>query len=411
MKSSCFAVAAALLSATAAAPVAARPDAAIAAPAENFAAASPSGDAAFRPHSLRLKPSDSPQRRAADVARFERMAKALPTLPLYDRVYVRLLVDETRGTLPPAGGLVAFRHTVVGTDPASPLQGSGIASYIPVLLVPVVITATDGTVYDPSVEKVPGQLNPSLTLDQVSPVFTYQPMTIGDVTYGSTQLLDAWVRAERWQYTQFLPNYHLYLSPTVGTPLRLSPTPQQMRDASGDLAPDGTTWGSKFDRALVLDQTWFDSQLKAYVRDQGVNPATIPVFVTSYDIASNDIGIGGYHFNDGTQTYIWHTYTVSKNVAAGSPVLGSVLQHELAELIDHPFPSTSSEDPGNCAKAGYEVGDPLEYQQADFALTNAAGVTYRFQDLAYAGWNEGEFPSSAQFGRYSLQNAFRFPCF
>jgi len=414
MKLLSFAVAAAFVSAAAAAaPAAERSDAAIAAPAGNFVATSSSGDAAFHPHSLRPKPSDSPQQRAVDAARFDSMANDLPTLPYYDRVYTRSVVNEPLGTQPPAGGLVTFHHTVVGTDPSSPLQGTGIASYIPVLLVPVVITGTDGKVYDPSVEKLPGQQNASITLDQTSPVFTYQPMTIGNVAYGSTQLLDAWVRAERWQYTKFLPNYHLFLSPTVGTPLRISPTAQQMRDASGDLLSDGTTVGTKLARALVLDGKWFNTQLKAYVQAQSVNPGTIPVFVTAYGIAASDIGYGGYHFSDGTQTYIWHTYTMPKDVPVGSPVPGSVLEHELAELIDHPFPMTATEGASICVPNayGYEVGDPLEFGQADFALANSAGLVYRFQDLTYAGWNEGEYPSSAQFGRYSMQNTFRFPCF
>jgi hypothetical protein len=380
--------------------------------AADVAAAPPGSD--IRLHFGHFQPSASAEQRAVNATAFDAMAATQPTLPFYTRSYAVPVVNENLGAAPPVPTTLTFQHTLLGTDPSlKSLQGvQGVASTVSVRLIPVVITLPDKTVLDPSVELVPGQLNNSIVLDQSSPVFTFQPLTLGGVNYGSTQLLDAWVRGERWRYAQYLPNYHLYLAPSVGAKLQVAPTAQQLWDASAMPAPDGSTLGARLGRVFVFDSAWLNQQIQAYLQTQAIDPSVITVFVTSYNILAQSGGglAAGYHFNFGTQTFIWHGYEVPQQTPLATQVQGQILQHELAELIDHPFP-TSTPDQAACTPTGYESGDPLEDGRADFTVTNSLGMNYRFQDLTFASWNEGETPSSAVLGRYTLQNAFRYPCF
>jgi len=357
----------------------------------------------------RVKPNlPSAENREAEAKLFADMSNAQATLPSYTRTYTVPVVDENQNAAPP-GRLITYSHRVIGTDP----RLGGITSIIPVDIVPIVITAPNGITYNPTTEILPGQGLSVIDLDRVSPLFNSQQMTLGGITT-NTQLLDAWVRGERWQYVQSLPNYHLLLAPTVFPTLALHPTSAQFQDVSNQPLPDGSgTYGSRFGRVLVFDLAWLTQQIQSYIASHpAITPATIPVFVTSYNIVAQIPGgyFGGYHNSVGTQTYIWHTDVVQRSPPPGSPVPAQLLEHELAELIDHPFPAIDPDQP-TCADEGYEAADPEQFGQADFIVNNANGRPFQFQDLAYAGWTEGEYPSTALQGRYTIQGKFRFPCF
>ncbi len=338
------------------------------------------------------------------VAQTNAVAASLPT---YDTLFTLNVVDQAinpSAIYGPAYYPYSFNHIRVGTDPAF----GGASSNIPVVLIPVVIKAADGTVYDPTAHVLPGDDETILSLLKQSPLFQSLPTTLFGNHYGKTQLLDAWVRAERWEAIASNPKYHLLLTATNAVqPLVLTADASQLLDLTGENL-------TGVERALNLDNVLFVNGVQAYIKDpkNKINPGVIPVFITDYNIYQF-FGAGGYHDSLGLQTYIWngsflHTSVSEPTIPIAYPRDGIVLEHELAELIDHPFPNYDNGGP--CYTYGYEVGDPLEFGQNDFLTVNNKGILYHFQDLTFASYNEGKFPSNAIGQLYSLGGTYTYPC-
>jgi hypothetical protein len=336
----------------------------------------------------------SPRTEVAEAA-----AKPVSAIPSFNNFFTLNVRDENINPNWRSNGLnMQFEHTILGTDPAS----AAATTSIPVVFVPVTISLPDGTVADPVKNMLPFDNVSVLSAIMQSPLIESVPVNVNGVNYGTTQLLDAWVRGERFSAVGAAGKYHLVLKASVGKPL-------QFAASSSDIVNFGSD--NKANRFWDFQSSLLDSQLVNYISDpkNGITPGVIPVFVTDYNIADGQAG--GYHSNIDNQIYSWVGYFLNADkdgITVPGPRDGTVLEHEMAELTDHPFPF--SDNGGPCYGNGYEVGDPLEFGQADFDLLNNQGFPYHFQDLILYPWTEGTYPSTSIDKLYTLQGTYTYAC-
>ena len=104
-----------------------------------------------------------------------------------------------------------FPYTMVGTDPSLGPQ----TTTVPVYIVPLILTYSDGAVFDPTAPMIDDQRS---ALDAVitSPIFQPAPFQVGNVNVGVTQYVDAFQRANFWSSVRAMGGgYHVLLDPMV----------------------------------------------------------------------------------------------------------------------------------------------------------------------------------------------------
>jgi hypothetical protein len=259
---------------------------------------------------------------------------------------------------------------MVGTAPST-----NTSTTVPVYIIPLKIVIKkflSSVTYDPQHVLSNGKTVVQNTV--ASPIFDSTTTYIqGGVNVGTTQYIDAFQRANFWGTVQNASSYHLLLgSPTVLAEQTLNPPSYYGRT--------GTEFG--FTAGLV-DINWFDAQVQALITSLGIQPNTLPIFLT-YDVyltQNLQCCIGGYHSSEGNAsnlqsyshfTYVDHVGAFAQDVSA--------LSHEVGEWADDPLVVNSS---GNNTPCGIlEVGDPLEnnpnYGAYPYTLH---GFTYNLQDL------------------------------
>src|SRR5581483_10173039 len=163
-----------------------------------------------------------------------------------------------------------YTYNMVGTTPSS---GTSTTVAVEIIPVKVVITNRQGvkTTYDPSHVLSNGKTVTANTV--ASPVFKGIAFTSGGVNMGTTQYIDAYQRANFWGTVKSHTGYHLLLGgPTVLAEQTLSP--------SSRYGKTGTVFG--FTAGLV-DINWFDAQAETLIAKLGIQPNTLPIFLT-YDV-------------------------------------------------------------------------------------------------------------------------------
>jgi len=292
-----------------------------------------------------------------------------------------------------------YTYNMVGTAPST-----NTSTTIPVYIIPVkiVITGRNGakTTFDPSHVLSNGNTVTTNTVD--SPIFdSTTTYTQGGVDVGTTQYEDAFQRANFWGTVKTDTSYHVLLGgPTVLAEQTLSPS-----KTYGKL---GTPFGFT---AAEVSINWFDAQLPAIMSSLGIQPNSLPIFLT-YDtyLTQNGCCIGGYHSSEGSAsnpqayaefTYVDHVGAFSQDVSA--------LSHEVGEWMDDPLVVNIN---GNNTPCGIlEVGDPEEgfanYGAFPYSLH---GFTYNLQDLVMLPYF-GAPTSTSVNGWYSFQgNSSLFVC-
>ncbi|HJT70631.1 MAG TPA: hypothetical protein VJ731_10550 [Terriglobales bacterium] len=283
-----------------------------------------------------------------------------------------------------------YRYNMVGTAPSG---GASTTVAVEIIPVKVVITSRSGvkTTYDPSHVLSNGN---TVTANAVaSPLFKKISFTSGGVM-GTTQYIDAYQRANFWGTVKSHTGYHLLLGgPTVLAKQTLSP--------SASKGKTGVVFG--FNAGLV-DINWFDAQLQSLITKLGVQPNTLPIFLT-YDVYLTDSGsccIGGYHSAEGSisapqayahATYVSHAGSFAQDVSA--------LSHEIGEWADDPLVVNTG---GNNTPCGIlENGDPLENDAnfGDFPYKGTNGFTYNLQDLVTLPYF-GASPSTSVNGEFTF---------
>ncbi len=307
----------------------------------------------------------------------------------------------------------AYNYQMVGTNPM--VAGAGTTT-ITTNVIPLILTFSDGTVFDPTVANACSPQAPqSLVLS--SPLFNNSAYTAGSVSLGTTQYLDGYQRANFWQYTSpagISPNYHTLLSASPVAAIRISVP-----------AASGSTVASPCGKLGEMDINWFDTYVQTTVFTQlatlGVVPSGFPLFVlyntVMYQGTSASCCILGYHsgfnnpnFASAVQTYAVADFDTSGDFAS-SPDLSS-LTHEVGEWLDDPTGNNPTPWWGHVGQVGgcqnnLENGDPLS--GTIVAITMSNGFTYHAQELAFKSWFYHDVPSIGVNGWYSSNGTFKSP--
>ena len=295
---------------------------------------------------------------------------------------------------------IAYGGSMVGT---SPFNRGARATTVPVILVPFVITfqnTTTGfsTSFDPSAAPDAGCTagQTAMSLVENSPLFQSRDWTLNGVYVGKTQYIDAYQRANFWQYVQNTGDaYHVLLNFGVGDPLFLSlqyPSPTLAAEVrTGLQGPctnpivSGSTNGGSYQG--LVDFTTLQNAMTGYIASHGITPDKFPIFIV-YNVMYSQNGLlylGGYHFSIGGQTFALANFRTNGT----GPFDISILSHEIAEWVNDPggFNGTPAWfNPGEASCQGnLEVGDPLTRTDLP-AIAGPNGFAYHLQELAFFSW-------------------------
>jgi hypothetical protein len=326
------------------------------------------------------------------------------------------------------------RHsgTMVGTSPFSSPGSTTVTTQI----VPLIIrTHTLATSFDPTTGTLgtaPGEFttdptepqsscltapnNVPLTLLQQSPLFTPAAFTFGAVSVGTTQYIDAFMRANFWNVLgSNSSQYHVLLGAQVLEPVEIDVP------ANEGLAVQPAVLGLCAPLTIV-DINWLDAYLNGTVlprlAEQGVNPGTLPLYFPYNVVEASPVTnlftccVLGYHSVTGhplpTQTYAIGDF--DETGAFPSAINDSaVLSHELGEWVNDPYTVNQVAPWGNIGQVGgcsnvLEVGDPLTGTEIP-AVIGANGFSYDLQELAFYSWFIGA-PATGANGWFSNNGTF-----
>jgi hypothetical protein len=244
-----------------------------------------------------------------------------------------------------------------------------------------------------------------MNLVENSPIFQNYPWTLNGVAVGVTQYIDAFQRANFWNYVQNGNDYHTLLTYTVGEPLKLplsysSPTlAAEVRTGVTTTCTNpggsGSTNGAAYQG--IVDYNVLEDAMIGYMVSHHIQPREFPIFIL-YNVMYSQNGLlylGGYHFSEASYpqalTSLGQTYAMANFRTNGSgPFDVSILSHEIAEWLDDPSGFNAAPPWGNIGEVtgcrrNLEVGDPLT--RTDLSpIVGPNGFTYHLQELAYFSW-------------------------
>lgn len=307
----------------------------------------------------------------------------------------------------------AYAYRMIGANPM--ISGAGTTT-IAANVIPLILTFSDGTTFDPSVASVCSAQSPqSLLLS--SPLFNSFSYSANGVSVGNTQYPDFYQRANFWQYagtSGISPNYHTLLSASPVTAIKIAVP-----------AARGSTVSAQCGRLGEMDINWFDTYLQSTVFTQlaslGVTPASLPVFILSnvvmYQNTTATCCILGYHsafnsanFSGAMQTYAVGDFETSGDFGVTKDI--AALSHEIGEWMTDPTGGNPTPEWGNIGQVSgcqtnLEVGDPLSGTVLTVTMSNS--YAYHVQELAFKSWFYRDTPSSGVNGWYSSNGTFKTP--
>jgi hypothetical protein len=299
----------------------------------------------------------------------------------------------------------SYSYQMVGTDPTS----TNTTTSVPVPIVPVILTFSDGTVFDPTIAGSCAAQSPANLL-LGSPLFSNSQYTVGGTNVGNTQFGDFFQRANFWSSVKTNPAYHILLAPTLQAPLKITVP-----------AASGRTVAARCGRLGEMDINFIDGQISAAFNSLSatLTPATFPLFliynVVMYQNRVTNCCILGYHsaFNNPNYGNAVQTYTIGEYDTSGdfgNTTDSAVLTHEVAEWLDdptgnNPTPAWGHTGQVSSCQGNLEVGDPLSGTIIPVAMPN--GTTYHVQELAFKSWFYRDTPGSGVNGWYSSNGTFK----
>ena len=345
-----------------------------------------------------------------------------PGHALYDKgVHARITAAQARasalaGTTVPEYtanvkvGTKTFTYTIVGKNPA--VHVTNPSTTVTAEIVPLIMKF-GGHTWDPTKVDSCDAGASALTRTQKSPIVVAQAHSFGGTSVGSTQVTDAFQRAEFWKFAKpggVNPGFHVKLAfktlpaVTVNVPL-------------AQAATAGIGCGNGLLGAANIN--WLDPHLQNVVipslASQGVGTTTFPIFLlhnfVEYIGNTSQCCVLGYHntFNasGGAQTYGLAMYDNSGAFSGSSDI--SALSHEVGEWQNDPNTVNPTPSWGNIGQvsgcqANLEVGDPLSGTTFNDTLN---GFTYHPQELAFFSWFYHQSPSLGVNGWFSDQGTFK----
>jgi hypothetical protein len=323
-----------------------------------------------------------------DMSQLDAMRAAGKALPFY-----------TGSVKSPLDGNT-YNYQIVGSDPTKS-TGTTKVTYVPIV---VRIHFSDGTVLDPT---QPG-CNDSVSVEDrffKGPNFENTPLKSNGIDVGTTQINDAFQRAEFWTILKS-KNYHTMLT-TTKKPVLIDYTAP-----SGSTTDNGVCTDQKkaSHRIGEIDINSYDNEMEALAAKYA-KPNEVPI-VLSYNTFETEGGccVLGYHDAFGVKGGV-QTYAVG---AYNDPGIFSVpiedihaWTHEIGELINDPFVNNGTPAWGHVGQVGgcqnnFEVGDPLTGTPFDVTYKKFA---YHPQELAFFSWFY-RTKSTGTGGEFSFEGTF-----
>ncbi len=289
-----------------------------------------------------------------------------------------------------------YTYSIAGTNPMTQLSSTTI-TYVPIIMR---IKFPNGVVLDPT---KPGCGDSVSVANRFfgSPLFNSTTEISNGINVGTTQLTDAFQRAEFWSYTAG-SNYHVLLTTTTSHTVTVSAP-------YGSTVQAGACAGSAHDLGMI-DINSYDSIITG-LANKYATPTQIPVTL-SYNTVETESGqccVIGYHSDynrsGGIQTYATGAYTDPGEFSGLSDI--GAYTHELGELFNDPFVNNATPAWGHTGQvsgcqSNLEVGDPLTGTQYSLPYN---GFTYHPQELAFFDWFY-RTPSHGTAGKYSYEGTF-----
>jgi hypothetical protein len=269
----------------------------------------------------------------------------------------------------------------------------------------------DPTVADTSCLSAPNDV--PLTLTEQSPIFQAANFEFGDTAVGDTQYIDAFQRANFWQFVGHT-DYHTLVNPVVFQPVTLN-----ISSADGVAIPASLfgTCGSLGIVTLKTLDAILTGTLLPQLAAQGVDSSQFPIFLLYNTVMSeglpedlNKCCVLGFHGSTGSPIQTYSPIDFDTSGLFGPSVHDtSIMAHEVGEWADDPFgnnPTPAWGHTGQVAgcQTNLEVGDPLTGTNFP-PVVGANGFTYNLQELAFFSWFYGA-PSIAVNGWFSDNNTF-----
>jgi hypothetical protein len=291
-----------------------------------------------------------------------------------------------------------YSYTMLGTNPA---LGSATTT-VSAVLIPLKLIFSDGTVLD-ATAPIFGNSRSTEQLIEQSPLFQNVAFAPGGASVGTTQYIDAFQRANFWNYVNTsAKNYHVRF--------QVTPMPVQTLTVP---AYFGYTEAGPGSRIGYVDYNWWDGQLGVLLYRLNIQTSTLPMFV-NYNILqySPDFTYAGYHtaFGNPAQVYLSAGFFDQGLFTYGGDIV--FLSHELGESTDDPFvdnivPSWSNPQTGGSCSDLLEVGDPVSDLGIGTYVVN--GYSYHPEDLTFLPWFSGAMPSTSVNGWYTFGNNYSGP--
>ena len=308
-----------------------------------------------------------------------------------------------------AMGGQTFTGSIIGASPFAATKGT---TTIRTQIVPLVITITDTTTapsttvtYDPTIADPCASNNKPVDIITGSPLFTSNAWTMNGVNVGTTQYIDAYMRAQFWSQVGGTP-YHLILNPQVLSPVTMTFS----GSGSGSSGPGqnfvATSVGGTCGSIGVVNTTDLDRAVQELITGPlagMINAGTLPIFLTR-NVVSAEVGtdihanccVLGFHnsFPSGPNLQIYSPFSLDTSGTFGNMDV-STLTHELGEAFDdptgnNPTPSWGGVGQVTGCQTNLEVGDPLSpggiSPTNEFTVVGANGLTYHLQELAFLNW-------------------------
>lgn len=293
-----------------------------------------------------------------------------------------------------------YTYTMLGADPAT-----GASTTLPVAFIPLIFKI-HGVTFDPTqnVNQFPANV---ITLMEQSPIFTPYPLAAGPTDLGTSQYLDAFMRANFWGSAQS-NGYHLILGqPAVTSPVTISVPLAQGVTKKIKNPPYNSMIGE-------VSLTYFQNQINSILATNsvGVNPSQFVVFVYYnvffYEYAVADCCVLGFHNQDGNFTYGTAAFNDPGEFSAVIEDI-EVITHEIGEAVNDPtgrntVPMWGRVGQVTACQGNLEVGDPVTGIYTTVAGSN--GFAYHPEDLVFVNWFTRTSPSPSANGWYTFLNTF-----
>jgi len=309
------------------------------------------------------------------------------TIPLQGETPEQAMQESMAASTIPLWGYSTFSnvdhkyHTgyIMGSSPSI---GNGTTN-IPTYIIPLILNIGNYT-FDPTKKNLCSGKQAPLTIVQKSPLFNDAPMVWGGTNLGTTQYVDASLRAEFWTAIQGLQlPWHTKFQATTLNAITVTVPPAY-----------GTTYRTVLcGRGGVVSFSWMYPLIRSLIpqlQSQGVGPTSFPVFLL-YNVALSAPGftILGYHDAYGSPLQVYAVASFDSTLRFPDSPDISILSHELAEASNNPTglnyaPSWGHTGQVRGCQNNFEVGDPFTGTQNPDIYLN--GYNYHPQELAFFAW-------------------------